>query len=175
MGSLPGSLDAKVDRDLESRERHQMQRRLALGALGLLVLAAALNLFGQRTVSSASEGSDAKLTVEAPSRLRGGVIFEGRFVVEANAALDNPTLVLQPGWLDTITLNSLEPTPKDEGSRPDGALELLFPPIPAGGSLTFVTQWQVNPTAVGRKQSDVILLDGEREIARVDRTATIFP
>lgn len=94
---------------------------------------------------------------------------------ESARALDQPRGHRPPGWVDSVTLNSLEPAPKDEASQPDGSLAFEFPPIPAGGSLSFYTQWQVNPTAFGRRSADVELLDGETPIARVERTATIFP
>jgi hypothetical protein len=164
-----------MDRELHGRERHQLFRRIGLGVLFALVVAAALNVFGQREVESSAAAPAASLHVTAPSHLRGGVIFEAQFRVDATEAIAKPTLVLAPGWVDSITLNSLEPAPKDESPRPDGSIAMLFPSIPAGGSMTFYTQWQVNPTAFGRKDSGVILLDGKRELARVDRTATVFP
>jgi hypothetical protein len=175
VNGLPGTLDVDADRELKGRERHQLFRRIGLAALFALVVAAAFNAFGQREEVSTASGPAASLQVTAPARLRGGVIFEAQFRVDATEKIAKPTLVLAPGWIDSITLNSLEPAPKDESPRPDGGIALLFPSIPAGGSMTFYTQWQVNPTAFGRKASDVVLLDGDKEIARVDRTATVFP
>jgi hypothetical protein len=175
MAELPGDLDASRDRDLEGRARHQWQRRLGLLALAALVVAALFNVFGQREVESNAATPAASLQVIAPEHLRPGLIFEGQFRIEAEEALEQPTLVLAPGWLDSVTLNSLEPAPKDERSRPDGSLALLFPAIPAGGAMTFNTMWQVNPTAFGRKPTDVTLLDGDRELARIDRKTTIYP
>jgi hypothetical protein len=164
-----------MDRELQGRERHQLFRRIGLGLLVAIVAAALLNVFGQREVVSSASEPGASLHVTAPSHLRGGVIFEAQFRVDATEKIAKPTLVLASGWLDSITLNSLEPAPKDETPRPDGSIALLFPSIPAGGSMTFYTQWQVNPTAFGRKDSGVILLDGKRELAHVDRTTTVFP
>jgi hypothetical protein len=175
MQDLPGDLDPRRDRELEGRGRHQWQRRAGLVVLGALVLAAVFNVFGQREVESNAAAPAASLQVIAPEHLRPGVIFEGQFRVEAREALAQPTIVLAPGWLDSITLNSLEPAPKDERSRPDGSLALLFPAMPAGGAMTFNTMWQVNPTAYGHKSADVTLLDGDREIAHLDRTTTIYP
>jgi hypothetical protein len=175
VSDLPGNLDIGKDRDLENRGRHQWMRRAGLCALGLIVLAAALNVFGQREVVSGAAAPAGSLEVTAPDRVRGGVIFEGTFRVEAHRRIEAPTIVLAPGWLDSVTLNTVEPAPKDETSRPDGGIAFEFPPIPAGGALTLYTQWQVNPTSFGRKPTDVLLLDGKREIARVDRTTTVYP
>jgi hypothetical protein len=175
VAELPGNLDMGQDRDLVGREKHQWLRRAGLTALLLLVLAAALNVFGQREIESNASSPQASLQVTAPEHLRQGLTFEGQFRVEAHDQLAEPTLVLAPGWLDSVTLNSLEPAPKDETSRPDGSLALLFPSIPASGALTFNTMWQVNPTAFGRKPTDVQLLDGDTELASIDRTTTIYP
>jgi len=175
MQDLPGNLDADADRDLRGRERHQLGRRMALGALTLFVLAALLNVFGQRTTTTVAAEPAAALSVQAPSRLRGGLIFEGRFRIDAREAIAEPTLVLQSGWIDAITLNSIEPAPTTERSLDDGSIAFDLPPIAAGGSSTLYTQWQVNPTALGRTSADVELRDGDRSIARVERTVTIFP
>jgi hypothetical protein len=175
VAELPGDLDARRDRDLEGRARHQWQRRLGLGLLAALVIAALFNVFGQREVESNASEPAATLQVIAPEHLRPGLIFEGQFRIEAHEKLAQPTIVLAPGWLDSITLNSLEPAPKDETSRPDGSVALLFPSIPAGGAMTFHTMWQVNPTAFGHKSTDVQLLDGDRPIASIDRRTTIYP
>lgn len=173
--ALPGSLDAEIDRDLAGRGHHQIQRRLGLGLLGLLVVAALFNFFGQRPTTTTAAGASGAIEVRAPNDLRGGVIFEGRFVISAQAAIAHPTLVLEPGWVEGITLNSLEPTPTNERSLPDGSLSLEFPSIPAGRSTTVYTQWAVNPTNVGRRSAGVELLDGEMPLAHVDRTVTVYP
>lgn len=175
MDGLPGDLDARRDRDLEGRQRHPWQRRAGLAILTVLVLAALLNVFGQREVQSDASQPQASLQVVAPEHLRPGVIFESRFRIGAHEKLAKPTLVLAPGWLDSVTLNSVEPAPKDETSQPDGSLVLLFPSIPAGGAFTFKMMWQVNPTAFGRKSTGVQLLDGDQQVASIDRRTTIYP
>lgn len=173
--SLPGNLDPGVDRDLDGRQHHQIARRIVLGLMTLLVALALLNVFGQRSVTAADEGPRGSLSVRAPEHLRGGVIFEGRFEVTAESPIDEPTIILSPGWIEGITLNSLEPAPTDERTRDDGSLELTFPPVGAGRSFAVYTQWQVNPTTVGRRDTSAQLLDGDEPIAGVDRTTTIYP
>jgi hypothetical protein len=174
VATLPGNLDQAVDRDLEGRERHQALRRIGLGVLGLVVLAALFNVFGQTSSTATAEGAAATLSLRAPSSIRGGVIFEARFQIQAHDDIAHPAIVLAPGWLNGTTLNSLEPAPTTERSGPDG-LELDYPPQEAGDELTVWTQWQTNPTDVGRRPAGVELRDGDRVLAHIDRTVTSFP
>ena len=174
MAELPGRLSAEHDRDLVGRDRDVWVRRLLLGLLAAFAVAALLNVFGQRTATTSVHGAAASLSVNAPERLRGGLIFQGRFDIQAEQAIEHPKLVLSSGWLEAMTLNTTEPEPLDESSR-DGGLELAFGPLAAGDGLTVRTEWQVNPTTVGSRTQDVALYDGKRELASVDRSMTVFP
>jgi hypothetical protein len=142
--------------------------------LALVILAALLNIVGQRSTTSKAVGAGATLTVKAPERLRGGLIFEARFEISAQARISHPRLVLAPGWTEGNTLNTSEPTPSDETSHGD-RLELDFAPIPAGTSFTYWSQWSVNPVNVGHRSQDVTLYDGHERLASVHRQVTIFP
>jgi hypothetical protein len=170
----PKSLDRTRDLELQGRARHSLYRRLALGALALIVVAALLNVFGQETTTTVAEGRRATLSVDAPPHLRGGLIFQVRFEIEAKRRLARPKLVLSPGWLDAMTLNTVAPSPLSENSGPDG-LSMAFEELPAGHSLIVWTNWQVNPTNVGRRSEDTTLFDGPTPIASANRTVTVFP
>ena len=89
-------------------------------------------------------------------------------------ALENATLVLQPAWLESISINTIEPSPTEEASR-DGDLALSYGPLDAGDRLVVYMQFQVNPTNVGRRSADVSLYDGETLLATDERALTIFP
>ena len=145
-----------------------------LALLALFILAALLNTFGQRSTTSTAAGPAATLTVAAPERLRGGLIFEGRFEIAAHRTIQVPRLVLAGGWMEGMTLNSSEPTPATETSR-DGRLVLDFDQIPAGTTFTYWTQWSVNPVNVGHRSQDVSLYDGPNELVSVHRQVTTFP
>lgn len=168
------SLDRSADVELEGRRRHAVYRRIGLGILGLIVVAALLNAFGQETTTSVAVGRRAVLSVEAPPQLRGGLLFQARFEVRARRRLAQPRLVLSPGWLESMTLNTVSPEPLSEGSGP-GGLSLAYPPLAAGRTLVVRTEWQVNPTNVGRRGEDVALFDGPERVAGADRTLTVFP
>jgi hypothetical protein len=73
-----------------------------------------------------------------------------------------------------MTLNTVEPSPIGEASR-DGRVAFELGRIPAGDDYLFFLQFQVNPTNVGRRSSDVDLYDGERLLLHVDRTITVWP
>jgi hypothetical protein len=106
--------------------------------------------------------------------VRGGLFFQGRFTVEARAHVESAVLVLAPGWLESMHVNTIEPAPTEEASR-DGRLALSFGPLGAGDRLVVYMQFQVNPTNVGRRSADVELYDGDVLLARVGRTITVFP
>lgn len=71
-------------------------------------------------------------------------------------------------------INTIEPAPTEEASR-DGDLALSYGPLAAGDAFVVYTQFQVNPTNVGRRSADVELYDGDVLLARVGRTITVFP
>jgi hypothetical protein len=140
----------------------------------LIVAAALLNAFGQESTTTVAEGRKGTLSVDAPPRLRGGLLFQARFEIEARRRLAHPKLVLSSGWLHSTTLNTVAPTPLSENSGPDG-LSMAFEELPAAHRLIVWTDWQVNPTNVGRRSEDATLLDGAAPIASVHRTVTVFP
>ena len=172
--TVPEQLVLARHRDLEGRENRPYVRWVVLSLLGLLCLLGLANVFGQRPAVDVAEGGGAQLEVYSPDRLRSGLFFMSRFTIEAEEEVESATLVLDPGWLEGITLNTLEPAPVGEANR-DGKLALDLGRIPAGTKHVFFLHFQVNPTAVGRRPQDVALHDGERELLAIDRTVTIFP
>jgi hypothetical protein len=82
--------------------------------------------------------------------------------------------VLEPGWLEGFTLNTIEPSPVGEASD-HGRLVFTLGHVPAGGSYRLYLQFQVNPTTVGHRSQDVVLLDGSRRLTAIRRTITVFP
>jgi hypothetical protein len=149
-------------------------RRSVVTVLALVLLAGLLNAFGQHPETSKAGTSRATLKVYAPSRLRGGLYYEARFTITAREDLKNATLVLDPGWGEGITINTIEPSPIGEASR-DGDLVFELGHVKAGTSHILFVQQQVNPTNVGRRSQDVALYDGDTFLTSIDRTVTIFP
>ena len=139
-----------------------------------LAVAALGNVFGQHPTTHSAEGGDATLRVQGPPAIRGGLLFQGRFEVVAERTIRRTTLVLDEGWFDGITLNTVQPEPTETRSE-DGGVAMEFGPLDAGRTLTAYLEFQVNPTTVGRRSQDVALRDGDRPIAVRERTVWVFP
>ena len=174
MTTIPDQVVLKRDRDLEGR-RHDVRWRRALFALVVAIPVLALfNLFGQRPATSLTDSAAASLKVYAPSHVRGGLMASARFHIFAHRDIKKATLVLDSGWLESITINTIEPSPLGQGSD-DGRLTLDLGHIPAGKSYILFIDFQVNPTNVGRRPQNVVLYDGDTKLLEIHRTITIFP
>ena len=173
MADTPAFLTLRRNRDEATRVEQWIRRSLVL-LLALFLLAGLLNVFGQRpgTVHAATQAASVKLY--APSRVRSGLYFQARFTITAHDELKNATLVLDPGWLEGMTMNTIEPSPIGEGSR-DGKLVFELGHIRKGASYLLFIQLQVNPTNVGRRSQNVALYDENTLLTKIDRTITIFP
>jgi hypothetical protein len=174
VADAPDGLTLRRHRDLVGRERRPWARWILLGVVGAMLVAGLGNAFGQRPATHAVAVAPASLKVYSPERLRSGLYFESRFTIEAREDIAEATLVLDPGWLEGMTLNTVAPGPVGEASR-DGRLAFELGHIPAGDRHLLFLHFQVNPTNVGRRSQDVDLYDGERHLAHLDRTVTVFP
>jgi hypothetical protein len=170
---VPDELTLKVNRDREGR-RDVYLRRGAFAAILVLLALGLFNLFGQRPSTTTADSSVATLQVHAPERVRGGLYYQARFRIDAISEVKEATLVLDPGWGEGITMNTIVPSPLGEASR-DGDLAFELGRIPAGQKHVFFLQLQVNPTNVGHRSQNVRLFDGDQLLATVERTVTVFP
>jgi hypothetical protein len=175
VADIPDQLVLKRHRDLVGRGWHVWLRRLLLLALlGLPVALALANVFGQRPDTTTATVAPASLELYAPSHLRGGLLFMGRFTIRAHADVKDAQLVLDPGWAESMSINTIEPGPIGEASR-DGKLSFDLGHIPAGQKHVLFMQFQVNPTNVGRRSQDVQLYDGDTHLLTIHRTVTVWP
>lgn len=174
MARAPEQLTLARNRDLEGGEHRPYVRWALLTLLGLFLLAGLANAFGQHPSTTTGSADGVQLEVYSPSRLRGGLYFMSRFTITAEREMKAATLVLDPGWLEGITLNTVEPSPVGEANR-DGKLAFDLGHVPAGTKHVLFLHSQVNPTEVGRRSQDVQLLDGDEPLLHLDRTVTIFP
>ena len=159
---------------MEGRHKELWIRRALFMLLPLVGVLALLNLFGQRPQSTTAAVSGAELKLYAPARVRSGLLYQARFTITAKQEVKKAILVLEPGWAEGMTINTLEPSPVSEGSA-DGKLLFELGHIPAGDTYRLFMQFQVNPTNVGRRSADVSLYDGERKLTTIDRTVTVWP
>jgi hypothetical protein len=170
---IPDFLSLRHNRDREGAWDLYVRRVSASIILAIVVLGA-LNAFGQRPQTTAATASVGSLEIYAPTRVRGGLLYMARFTIRAHDDIAKATLVLDPGWAEAITINTIEPSPVGEGSD-NGRLVLELGHVPAGQEHVLYMHLQVNPTNVGRRSQDVELRDGDKVLATVERTITVVP
>ncbi|MBS1844115.1 MAG: hypothetical protein JST53_06825 [Actinobacteria bacterium] len=172
---LPAEIDLGRHRDFRGRGAGQWLRRGFLLLLLALVVAALANAFGQADATDTAEGPGATLSVKAPSRVRGGITYQGEFVIHTKEALAAPTLVLSRGWVDQTTINTIQPEPEGSTTDAAGDLKLRYAAMPAGRTLVVYGQFQVNPLNVGPHDGGVALYDGSKPIVSIPRSQFDFP
>lgn len=161
--------------DLAGRTAEVWIRRVLLVVLAAFLLAGLLSVFGQtERVTTVTGANGTSLTLTAPDRLRGALIFQTKVVIEATRTLDDPQLVLSAGFIDGITLNTVEPGPVNERSE-GGQLILRYPRILEGTTMTAWFEHQVNPTTTGSRVQELTLRDGDQPLATITRTVRIAP
>ncbi|MGH3018280.1 MAG: hypothetical protein ACRDLU_07900 [Gaiellaceae bacterium] len=174
MTALPDHLERKQHIDVERRSLEWWLVRA-----GVIIFAAFLgvglaNVFGQRVETTSVAAAIADLEVKAPTAVRSGLVYEVQFTVAAHAALEEPTLVLDSGWFDGFTINTMSPDTKDWTQR-DSRQVLSYDAVPAGTELVVRLQYQVNPTTMGTRDQGVALEDDGEQILTLDHETTVFP
>jgi hypothetical protein len=149
-------------------------RRVLLCCVAVLPLLALLNVFGQHPSTSTASSPAATLSVTAPTRLRGGLIFQVKVKVQAHREISQLQIAFDTGWWESMSVNSIEPNPSSETSH-NGQVVLAYGNLPAGQTLISWLYFQVNPTNVGKRREDVAIQDGSKLLVRIHRSMTIFP
>ena len=167
-------LFAEVKADERGVRRGLLTRRAILSVLAIVPLLALIGLLGQRATDSRAGSARATLELRAPETVRGGLYFESRVTVRALGRLQHPRLVLDPGWVEGMQVNSIEPQPQSESSRGD-RLVLAYSTLLPGNLLRVWLQFQVNPTNVGHRSYALELDDDATPIARIGRFLTVLP
>jgi len=175
MADIPQGIVVERNRDLHTFAFNRPARWAMLLVLACFLVLGLLNAFGQRPQTQVLDTRAARLEVYAPSRLRGGLLFEARFTITAHRELRNAALLFSPGWSEGIQHNTGDPSPIGEGSR-DGDLLFTLGHIPAGHVYRFFEEFQVNATNVAwHRRADVALYDGAQRLGTIHRTVTVFP
>jgi hypothetical protein len=150
-------------------------RRGFLAAVLVVPALAPFNVFGQRPETLSAGAAPARLELYAPDVVRGGVLFEARFHITARRELEDARLVLDPGWAEGVSINTIEPSPIGEASA-NGKLSLDLGHVPQGNKHLLFMQFQVNPTNVGwHRRANVALYDGDTHIVTLHHTVTVYP
>lgn len=170
----PFEFDLDRHLDLRGRTHEPWVRRLLLVLLTVGVALALANVFGQHPKTSSRATPQATLSVVAPTRLRGGDLYQGRVQITATRAIRHPTLVLGDGWVEQMQFNTIEPSPTSE-TAPDGSLHFGYPAMKAGDKLTIWLQLQANPVSRGTHDQSVELRDDATPIIKLARRVSVFP
>ena len=173
MASPPDYITLEDHRD-DDKIVERSFRWLFVGLLTAISVAGLLNFFGQRPTTNDGSGAAADLSVFAPARLRGGLFYQGRISILAKQPIDDAVLVLDHGWAEQTSINTIEPAPVDE-TGVDGRLVFGYGKLDAGDELVVYLQFQVTPSNVGRRSQRVEFRDGPKLVAAVNRTVTVFP
>ena len=174
MADQPDGIVLKRHRDLQGREWHRWLRRGLVVLLATVILLALLGFVGQHPSTVRAEGQAAALGVNSPDSIRGGLLYQARFTIDAHQDLKDATLVLSREWIDGLTVNTIEPSPLNEASD-DGDLVLDLGHIAAGARYVLYMDYQVNPTTVGSRTLEVELKDGEQHVTSLTRDQRIWP
>ena len=174
MADVPEGIVLRRHRDLAGRRWHPWLRRALVGLVGLFAVLGLFDVFGQRPATARVSADAATLRISAPHAVRGGLLFQARFTIVAHEELKDATLVLGQGWLDGLTVNTIEPSPLSEASR-DGSLVFGLGHLAAGAKYVLYIEYQVNPTTVGRRTQTIELADGEVPILSTKRSLMVYP
>jgi hypothetical protein len=170
---MPDVFD-KLEREPGGIRRGLWVRRALLTLLGVLVLLALLNRYGQRPSESVAQVPAGTIRLSAPAHVRGGLFFQSRIDIRAAQAIDHPRLVLDDGWVEGMQVNSIEPAPVGEATR-EGRVVLSYDALKPGDVLRVWLQFEVNPTNVGRRSYAIELDDAEQRVARLAPAITALP
>jgi hypothetical protein len=172
----PEFIDLRRHRDYEGRAFEHWLPNILLGLLAIVPLLALFNVFGQspEVKKVANPNGVATMELSAPTTVRSGLIFQARFDIRAQRDIKDAVLVLDTGWLESLTLNSLEPSPAEETSR-NGGLALDLGEIPQGKLWRQYMQFQANPVNLGSQSQGVTLYDGNVPLLHLNRDLMIWP
>ncbi len=172
----PDLLDLRRHRDWEGRNYERYLPNTLFALICLLPLAALLGLFGQTPVvkTAVNPHGAATLQLTAPTRIRGGLLYQARFDIRTKKQIKDAVLVLDSGWLESLTLNTAEPGPASESSR-NGSLALDLGAIPANRLWRQYLEFQANPVNFGKQSQGVTLYDGNVALLHLDRSVMVWP
>lgn len=155
--------------------RSPLQRWPAgFAGLTVVVMLSLVGLFGaEGTLTAHAEG--VSLTVDAPTRIRNGQLYEMVITVETTTPVQDAVVVVAAEVWRDVTINTLIPSPSEEEAR-DGAFAFSFGQLDAGERLVVKIDAQINPNhAPVANDGRIAVADGEEELAGLDYRMEVLP
>ncbi|HZD51440.1 MAG TPA: hypothetical protein VE175_00200 [Woeseiaceae bacterium] len=163
---------------IEHRHIHEAHgTRLHAWPTGLAILALAIAVFGVfgRRDTVTAEGDRVRLSVEGPSRIRSGELFEMLFTIETDREIRDAVLSVGPEIWHEVTINTVIPEPTEE-SFSDGSFEFHFGALRPGSRLLVKVDAQINPVyPPGNNEAVVALIDGPATLVALDYSMRVYP
>jgi hypothetical protein len=163
----------------EVTERHAAiglwVRRGIMCVLAAVVVVALCNVVGQRASTARAHTQLGALSLRAPTVVRPGLLFQAKISITAFEPMPATQLVLGNGWVDGLTINTIEPAASSETSAPDGGLVFDLGTIDRGQTFVEYLEFQVNPTSISRRDQTVTVRSQGAVVAALHRTMTIIP
>jgi hypothetical protein len=175
-GAAPDYIDLGRHRDRQPPTYQRWFPNIVFGLISLVPLLALLNVFGQGPAVQRAENPNGVATLElsAPKAVRSGLLFQARFDIRAHREIKDAVLVLDSGWLESMTMNTLAPSPANETSR-NGSIAFDIGAIPAGKLWRQYVDFQVNPVNAGSQSQGVTLYDGNVPLLHMNRKMMVWP
>ena len=174
MADIPDTIVLKRDRDLDGRTWHIWVRRGLLALIAAFSILGLANVFGQTAETATSRGPGVELHLTAPTSVRGGLLWQARFEIDAVNEIKDARLELGEGWGSGQTINTIEPSPLGRASS-NGNLSFDLGHIRAGKRYVLYMDFQTNPTTLGTRTRTTDLYDGETHLLSLDQHIAIFP
>ena len=159
---------------LENVRRSRTIRRIGVGVLLVVVIAALLGWAGPRPSVAAAEAAGYRLEVSHPSVSRPGLAIRLSIVVSREGGYDQPVrLVLSREYIEALDFNAIIPDASAQIAD-DGSVIWEFDP-PRGDSLTVDVDGKHEPGAEGVIHGDVAVLDQGQRVVGVEFSTTVLP
>ena len=143
--------------------------------LAAIIVVALTNVVGQRARTAHATSQLARIDLRAPATVRPGLLFQTKITVSALEVLPHAQLVLSSGWIDGMTLNTIEPSASAEHSGPDGSVVFDLGTLQPGQPYVQYLDFQVNPTSLSRRDQQLTVLSNTQPVVTLQRTMTVVP
>lgn len=146
-----------------------------LFVLGTMIAMALLGLFGGiRSDSLLIRRPNADVSVAVPQTLRSGMFFETNIQAVARTPLTDATIGLSPSLWRSITINTAMPQATEEEFK-DGFFRLHYGALDAGDAIRLKLDAQINPDLFAGNRGEVVLFDGDRQVASIPIQIAVLP